>query len=207
MESEISNIITSYISRVFEIVNERYDIPISILNSIYKEVHQSRISSSDNNSLVATTKKSTSTTSPGSEYSETYLKKCTKDELIRLCKIKKVKTTGNKDDLVQRLIVSNKPSVVSKIFKCSPIHIAKNEFGNRIHLPTKLVFSDDKIAVGIQNDDGSISDLTADLIDICNQFKFRYKLPMNLDLQQKTADLDQKLALLIDDEKKTHGQD
>lgn len=207
MESEISNIITSYISRVFEIVNERYDIPISILNSIYKEVHQSRISSSDNNSLAAITKKSTSTTSPGSEYSETYLKKCTKDELIRLCKIKKVKTTGNKDDLVQRLIVSNKPSVVSKIFKCSPIHITKNEFGNRIHLPTKLVFSDDKIAVGIQNDDGSISELTADLIDICNQFKFRYKLPTNLDLHQKTADLDQKLALLIDDEKKTLDRD
>lgn len=217
METEISALISNYISQVFDIINERYDIPLSILNDIYHEVHKNRNNNPSSKHLISSSieleleskdkinkkQKSIKTTvSPSGNYSEDYLRKCTKDELTRLCKLKKLKTGGNKDDLVKRIIGLNKPSIVSKIFKCSPIHVVKNEFGNRVHVETKLVFSEDRIVIGVQNNDGSIGDLNEELIDLCNQYKFKYKLPVNLDSNTKVEELDEKIAVIINEEKK-----
>ena len=38
MEGEISSLITGYVDKIFSIINNRYNIPMSELNNIYTEV-------------------------------------------------------------------------------------------------------------------------------------------------------------------------
>lgn len=198
MDTEIISIVKKYVGKVFEVVSSTYDIPVVALNKIFEEecVSKAPPHSPKDHPVKKVTKEPKELKSDG-EYSEDYLRKCTKDELARLCKLKKQKTTGNKDDLIKRLIASSNKPIVQKMFKCSPIHIIKNEWGNRVHPQTRLVFSEDKIVIGIQNDNGTIGEVTPQIIDTCNQYKFKYKLPLNLDSELKSEVSDKRIADLI----------
>lgn len=212
MDAKIGGFIRGYLDKIYTSISTTYDIPVSALLALEKQACECDKSDIEvkpkkvTKPKVVKEKKELKESEDG-QYSEDYLKKCTKDELVRLCKLKKQKTTGNKDDLVKRLISSNKPPIIQKMFKCSPIHVIKNEWGNRMHPQSRLVFSEDKIVVGYQNDDGSVSDLTPDMIDMCNQYKFKYKLPMNLDTSLRTEEIDQKISDLVEEEKNADVDD
>ena len=125
-------------------------------------------------------------------------------ELKAMCKANKLSTGGKKQDLVDRLISlvnANNPDAskqgdaeaqvvqpAPKKKKRSPnrmpnipissIQIKKNDHGNYEHPETKLVFDKDtKQVIGKQHDDGSITTLTEEDIQQCDQFKFTYKIP------------------------------
>jgi hypothetical protein len=121
--------------------------------------------------------------------------KLSKNELIELCKSKSLKVTGSKQDLAERIIESenktvtktintpNKIPIVKKLIEKIPsIHLKRNKFENFEHSETSFVFNNKTQKVyGKQNSDGSVSNLTAEDIDICNKYKFSYYIPENLD--------------------------
>jgi hypothetical protein len=128
-------------------------------------------------------------------------------ELKAMCKANKLSTGGKKQDLIDRLVsMVNKGSIgastqdnvtdesqvavpsAPKKKKRSPnrmpnipissIQIKKNDHGNYEHPETKLIFDkESKQVIGKQQDDGTISTLTEEDIQQCDQFKFTYKIP------------------------------
>ena len=144
------------------------------------------------------------------------LSKCTKPELSALCKSKGLKCTGTKDVLLQRLLgnedtgdkvevkskkteskkveVKSKkasntnPPVVEKLLQERKEPIARrNEHGNFFYPGTRIVLDKKANAIGVQEDDGTVSELTDDDIDECKKYKISYKMPTNLD---KKTDLE-----------------
>jgi len=115
--------------------------------------------------------------------------------LKSLCKKYNLKRSGKKEILIQRLIDHmNSPNeskpVLKKIKKIKKIkkqddigiiQIKRNQFGNYEHFETGLVFSKlDKNVIGKQNENGTITELNKNDIELCNKFKFKYILPENL---------------------------
>jgi len=81
-------------------------------------------------------------------------------------------------------------TVVSKLTSQVPtIPIRRNQFGNYEFPETSFVF-DKKTqkVIGKQNDNGKIDELSSEDIDICNQYKFKYDLPENLEKKSKLSD-------------------
>jgi len=134
---------------------------------------------------------------------ENTLLKLSKTELIEMCKGKGLKIAGSKNDLAHRISESEKNksvlfqskdknsaptkiatlnNVVNKLVEKIPvIEIKKNKFGNYEHQKSSLVYDNKtKKMYGKQNPDGSISKLTKDDINTCNQYKFPYNIPDNL---------------------------
>ena len=131
------------------------------------------------------------------------LLKLSKAELVEMCKTKKLKIGGTKQELVDRLtnedvststkIVKNSsPPVIKKLVeKIQSIQIKRNSFDNFEHSETSFVFNNKTQKVyGKQNKDGSISDLTPEDIDLCNKYKFSYIIPLNLDNKSSSKDID-----------------
>lgn len=126
------------------------------------------------------------------------LNKLTKQELMEMCKVKTLKVSGTKNDLIKRLdeyeiskskqhnITQKKEesnSVLEKITKVPVIEIRRNEFGNFEHKDTSFVFNQETNKVyGKQHIDGSILSLTPEDINICNKFKFNYDIPLNMNI-------------------------
>jgi len=149
------------------------------------------------------------------------LSKCNKDELKALCKAKGCKCTGKKEELINRLLGNDEtpvPSVpVKKPVKNAgkaprasaviqkltasviSVPLRYNNFRNLEHPETRLVFDKQtQFAIGRQEDDGTVADLTDEDIEKCKQYKFKYEVPANL---EKKGDLNQvKVAELDDDE-------
>jgi hypothetical protein len=133
--------------------------------------------------------------------------KLNKKELSDICKSKNLPVSGTKADLIKRIVgVENnrksdnklknnntkQPEVIKKLIEKIPtIQIRRNVFGNLVHSETLLVFNNStKRAYGKQNDDGSVSDLTPDDIDLCHKYKFAYDIPENLDKKDVLEDDD-----------------
>lgn len=136
--------------------------------------------------------------------------KLKKPELQALCRKKGVKCSGTKEQLISYLLgkdspspkksSSNKKKNESKVVETTPVAkkltakvptvaIRRNQFGNHEHPETSLVFDKKtKKVIGKQNDDGTIDDLTKTDIDICNQYKFEYTTPDNLEKKTKLDD-------------------
>lgn len=123
------------------------------------------------------------------------LSKMNKAELQELCKGKGLSRTGSKVELVKRLVdyeaqktavappaievKTQQPKLIHK--EKPPIALHRNKFGNFEHTETRFVFNNKTEKVyGKQNDNGSVSSLTPEDIDICNKFKFLYDIPFNL---------------------------
>jgi hypothetical protein len=175
------------------------------------------------NNNSTTTK--TTTTQKVSNIDDSELSKMLKSELISLCKSKGLKTTGTKQELIDRLSsTETKPALVQKtlptatktsvtkketsvtapvakvlVANTPQISIRRNQFGNYEHPETSFVFDkQNKKVIGKQNDTGNIDELTAEDIDICNQYKFDYVLPGNLNKKESMKDV--KIDELDDEE-------
>jgi hypothetical protein len=132
--------------------------------------------------------------------SSSELDKLSKTELMSHCKLKGLKTTGNKSELIQRLsgtpLVSQpsvkktvskvpvkEPSVIKTVLQAKPMtyNIKKNEFGHFSHSETGLIFDkDSRKFYGKQHSSGRIDPLSEEDIELCNQYKFPYTVPENL---------------------------
>jgi len=120
----------------------------------------------------------------------------TRNELVEMCKTKKLKHSGTKNELIQRIMLSEKeiktqPLITHQqnvvvntpklITKPAPVVLTKNKFGNFEDAETHFVFNEKtKKVFGKQNPDGSISSLTVEDINICNKFKLAFDVPTNL---------------------------
>ena len=144
-------------------------------------------------------------------------------ELKAICKQKGLKSSGKKSILIDRILNGDKEiekskkskkkaksKIVPKIIKklsdnISTIQIRKNEFGNYVHSETQFIFSKDtQQVIGKQEDNGEISDLTKNDIDICNKYKFAYILPENLN--EKNID-DIKIQEMEDNEENEENEE
>ena len=138
------------------------------------------------------------------------LSKMSKNELVELCKAKNLKVTGTKPELIQRLVsfesepkkvtppAAVQPKLVHK--ENPPIALYRNKFGNFEHTNTNFVFNEKTEKVyGKQNPDGTVSDLSLDDIETCNQWKFTYDIPMNLE-DGKNVTTDKALLELEEEE-------
>ena len=148
----------------------------------------------------------------GDNMDEASLSKYKKPELQALCRQKALKCTGTKEQLIGYLLgkdVSSPPSkkeapvkkvvedknistpVAKKLTSSIPtVAIRRNQYGNHEHPDTSLVFDKKtKKAIGKQNQNGTIDDLTPEDIDICNQWKFQYVIPSNLDKKMELKDV------------------
>ena len=129
---------------------------------------------------------------------EKELNKLKKPELVQMCRDKKLKVTGTKKNLIERLLGNSSntpantpastpastpantptktksPSVLSKV-QSPQINITKNKHGNYEHIKTSFVFDiNTKEVIGKQHDSGNIEKLSLDDIDTCNKYKFKY---------------------------------
>lgn len=151
------------------------------------------------------------------------LSKLSKKELENHCKLRGLKLSGTKQELIDRLTggvdgsananasanasssstkpVSKKrkteaesvPEPIGKDViktiqsKIQLVKIEKNKHNNFEHSETHFVFDrSSQQVIGKQNENGSIDQLTADDIQLCNKYKFRYILPDNLNLNKKS---------------------
>lgn len=153
--------------------------------------------------------------SPTEELDPDALLRCKKPEIQALCRQRNLKCTGTKEELIglligkkdtppKTVIEKTQPKKVSKktettvetpVIKkltsnITTVAIRRNQFGNHEHPETSLVFEmKSRKVIGKQNDDGTVADLTAEDIDTCNQYKFKFIRPENLDKKTKLEDV------------------
>lgn len=134
--------------------------------------------------------------------------------LTAMCRKLKLKTTGKKEELSDRLMsylksspsssssvssskASSTSSSASKTKAEPPVirnlkeaavqyTVTKNRWGNYEHVATRFVFVN-KIVVGKQLDNGEIAPLTLDDIERCKREKLSYKQPEKLVSDKDTA--------------------
>ena len=137
--------------------------------------------------------------------SETELLKYNKNQLSVLCKKHGYNYSGNKSQLINRLlqkepivkkntinttskkntIKTTKPVLANIISQKSSIIIKRNNYNNYEHSDTGFVFDNTtNIVIGKQILD-KVLDLTKDDILKCKQYNFSYKIPFNLDQHSK----------------------
>lgn len=121
----------------------------------------------------------------------------TKDFLMAYCKSKGLKQSGTKDEVVKRVLEyldkNKNDKTVKKVEKstilktlseksCS-LQVQKNKFGNYEHFESGLVFNNDTgNVIGYQNKNGKVDSLTDEYIELCKKYKFTFKLPENLNV-------------------------
>lgn len=155
---------------------------------------------------------STSVDIPSSAAKE--LEILTKSQLIEMCKSKNLKVSGNKTELITRILefeskpqsvvstsvgVPQQPQIIKKLVEKIPkLEIKRNAAGYFVHAETSFVFDTktQKVYGKLVGED-KIDELSAEDIDICNKYKFSYILPNNLD--KKINILDVKVDELDDD--------
>ena len=197
---------------IFDTIENNIQLYISQVASVYK-LDENELYKLWNNSAELTTKKSVVSKTSSDDILDPVLLKLNKKELSDICKAKNLPVSGTKADLIKRIVgnETNKgknlnlnsnsktgtkqPEVIKKLMEKKPtIQIKINDFGNFEHSETHLLFNKNtKRAYGIQNDDGSISELTPNDIDLCHKFKFTYDIPENLDKKDDDDEDDEEL--------------
>lgn len=116
----------------------------------------------------------------------------TKTTLSAMCKYYKLKLSGKKSDLVERLLNYKKSMDVRDKLRIAAFQdqdlqvISRNKFGNYEDKDTHFIFDvSTKNVIGKQEENGSISILSKEDIFVCKEKRFSYVLPDNLDLQGK----------------------
>lgn len=125
--------------------------------------------------------------------------KMKKPELVEICKQLGYVYVGSKPELIINIL--NKVTVVEKVIKkksvkeeppktdilsklkseVPPIVIRRNDHGNYEHPDTKFIFNHKtREVVGKQLDNGEISAISKDDLEVCKQFNFKYVIPFNL---------------------------
>ena len=204
----IDKVIETFISKV----SDKYKIDSGELKLMWNGNEQKQTKTIHSNKNNEDTKKV-------SEIDPNTLLNHNKAELIALCKTHGHKCSGTKSILINRLLgkeqstadssqkksivslkkVENTPVAKKLIANIPNILIRRNQFNNYEHPETGLIFDNStKIVIGKQNADGSIDDLIEEDIHQCNAFKFKFKLPHNLDHKSSLDDI--KIDDLEDDE-------
>ena len=198
LNSTITQLINDHIKNIILKISEKYNIEEKELFSLVNEKFETRpnIQTEEKKEFILT---------------EEMILKASAVELKAMCKSKGYKCSGTKEVLVFRLLgkeenpsPKNKPKstpskpvkpvlnkIQTKVQESSKeLIIKRNEWNNFVHVQSQLVFDNDtKCVIGKQKSDGSIEQLNADHIDMCNAFKFKYKLPSNLDNKKSLADV------------------
>ena len=171
-KTEIHNTIDNIIKKFIEDISNKFSIDKEKLNDLWES--NNKVEKEDN-------------TKEKDNEKFQRLKSLKKKELEEMCRQKNLSDKGKKDELVSRLIsnVNKSDNVINTILTgLSSITITKNKFGNYEHIPTKFIFNKTtKIVIGKQEGDKIIS-LSESDIEICNQYKFKYNLPENLNDQE-----------------------
>ena len=197
IQSEIEKIINLYIDSV----SNKYDLDKNELLSIWN--NNTKLNQNNINRVEDIKKEVNSNNN---------LTKLSKSELVEMCKAKKLKTSGTKQDLADRLscedtLIQTKlvsktekkvsPPIIKKLIEKIPsIQIRRNKFDNFEHDETSFIFNNKTQKVyGKQNKDGSVSDLTPEDIDLCNKYKFSFYIPENLDKKINSKNIDNREEL------------
>lgn len=107
--------------------------------------------------------------------------------------------TESKSKAAQQAAVKATPVAQKLTANIPHIIIRRNKFNNYEHPETGLIFDNDsQIVIGKQKEDGTVEQLDEDAIDQCNAYKFKFKIPNNLD--QKSSLLNVKVDELDDEE-------
>jgi hypothetical protein len=114
-----------------------------------------------------------------------------KSELIALLK-GELPIDSTKSEKVKSKKFQPSPSakVISAIFgNCGSVVVRRNGFGNFEHKKTGFVFSNKSLKViGKQLEDGTVADITKEDIELCNMWKFKFELPLNLNKDSNNLD-------------------
>ena len=196
----------------FEQINERYSVPVSELSELWQSqigqlgnaavglvIENTKSSPVD---LLPTDTASGDTQTK--EYSEEYLITCSTAELKAICKSKKLKKYSKLKKLELIGFILNKkvddvklatpkkkakkkqsePKVTQVVKNAIPksIEIRRNDNGDYMHVPTKLVFHKETKQVIGKYEDGKegFKQLTLEDVETCKQYNFSYELPENL---------------------------
>lgn len=135
------------------------------------------------------------------------LVKLKKTELQELCRQRGVKCTGTKTQLIEYILgnvtkettpkkakkeVSKKVTstpIAKKLTSAVPVTaVRRNQYGNHEHPETSLIFDKKTNKVIGKQNGKNVDELTDEDIDTCNQYKFTYVLPSNLDKKTKLDD-------------------
>lgn len=226
LKEAIDEVLQTFISKVAT----EYKLDTNELQSLWSG---ESITSKPTVKKVSSQPKESESKSPAKEIDPEILLKCNKAELVALCKSHGHKCSGTKTILMNRLLgkedntentpkESSKPKAKSKAVKqaavaATPIAqkltanipnilIRRNKFNNYEHPETGLVFDNEtKVVYGKQNDNGTVDPLTDDDIDQCNAFKFKFKIPTNLD--QKSTLNEVKVDELSEEEEEEEEED
>jgi hypothetical protein len=108
-------------------------------------------------------------------------------------KISNVVTSKKTTSPSKTKTVQQKPAILKKLeSKIPSIVISRNSFGNFEHKDTSFVFNNKtQKVIGKQNSNGTISELTAEDINICHKYKFNYIIPENLNKSNKNDAVDE----------------
>ena len=215
LNHSVTNAVNEIIKKYIQQISTKYDLNPDDLLEEWGDIGSST-------TVVKTpSKKTTVTHTPPSltdntELDQNTLTQYKKPELQEMCRQRALKCTGTKDQLIGFLLgkeitpsESKKTDVTKKVVatpvakkltsSVPTVAIRRNQHGNHEHPDTRLVFDKKtKKAIGKQNEDGSIEDLTSEDIDTCNKWKFQYTIPSNLDKKTKLTDV--KVDELEDDE-------
>ena len=176
LSKHLDKILNDYI----EDISNRYNLNKTELRNMWNNIE-------DN---VSTTSTNTSTDDLRND-----LSKKKKNELVEMCKEFELDHKGNKDTLISRIVKEKtKPQNIIRGIKTSinSLIIKRNKWDNYEHLPTRFVFNPNtKIVFGKQENDGKVSRLTKQDIDLCNQYKFKFMLPSNLNEDEDITDDDE----------------
>lgn len=204
----VNEIINSFVTKI----SIKYDLDKNELLSLWdsNETSSKKVIKSNDKKIVDTPIFDKNT---NNELNQTDLSQYKKTELQDICRQRGLKCTGTKDQLIGILlgkeIISDTPKKeapskkieVSKKVTSTPVAqkltssiptvaIRRNKYGNHEHPDTNFIFDKKtKKAIGKQNEDGTIEDLTKDDIDVCNQWKFQYVISDNLDKKTKLTDV------------------
>ena len=202
----IDDVVNSFIKKV----SVEYKLNVKELKNLWTEnspsqpIQDDELDKSDNDEPKSILTKIDQSINPDT------LLKSNKAELIALCKANGHKCSGAKVELIARLLgketetvkktkttsatkqkkVESIPVVKKLTANIPNILIRRNKFNNYEHPDSSLVFDNEaKFVIGKQNDDGTIDELTDDDIDQCNAFKFKFKIPTNLDGKETLDDV------------------
>ena len=210
--STIENLVNSHMSVFFQQINQRYSVPVSELDELWRaQIGQLGnavvglvIENTTSSSTGLLPNDSVSPDTQTKEYSEEYLITCSTAELKAICKSKKLKKYSKLKKIELIAFITNKnvgdikpvtPKKKAKKKKAEPkvtqvvknvipksIEIRRNDNGDYMHVPTKLVFHKETKQVVGRYEDGKegFKQLTLEDIETCKQYNFSYELPENL---------------------------
>jgi hypothetical protein len=207
INQSINTIIESFV----EAVSSKYDIDRQELFTLLEFTPSS---------MEKPTQKKILTKTVASSDASPDLQKCTVSDLKAMLKLKGLKMTGTKDQLIARYLdgknetmSAGKPSVqsvmktkVSEQVKVPVLQIRKNQYGFFEHMESGLVFNTDKKVVGKMKEDGTVSELDEEIVDLCNKYKFEYEIPESFEneVEEEVKEMEEEDELeeeeLVDEE-------